>query len=130
MLAAVVCDANHQEPVLARDRQLLRAIPAASVPARRLPDGSEPIGALCAGVIAAAERVRQSTWVAADRPGWAPSVNAEALRCAAAACVAVNHHCAKVLRALGEQAQPGELAAAVRQAGGVAGQARDGWLRV
>jgi hypothetical protein len=57
LLAAVVRDAQHQEPVLADDRELMRAIPAGSMPARRLPDGSEPVGALCAGVIAAAERV-------------------------------------------------------------------------
>ncbi len=80
MLAAVVRDAHQQEPVPGDDRELLRATPAAAAPARRLPDGSEPAGALCAGVIAAAERLRQSTWAAAGRPGWSPSVSAEALR--------------------------------------------------
>ena len=44
--------------------------------------------------------------------------------------MAVNHHCAELLRRLGEQAQPGELAAALTQAGQAAGHARDGWLRV
>jgi hypothetical protein len=44
--------------------------------------------------------------------------------------VAVNHHCAELLRALGERAQPAELAAAVGLASGAAGWARDGWLRV
>ncbi len=130
MLAAVVRDAHHREPVLADDRELLRATPAAMAPARRLPDGSEPPDALCAGVIAAAERLRQSTWAVADRPGWSPSVSAEALRYAAAAGVAVHHHCADLLRRLGEQAQPRELAAAVTQAGQAAEHARDGWLRV
>ena len=130
MLAAVVRDAHQREPVPGDDRELLRAIPAAVALARRLPDGTEPVDALCAGVITAAERLRQSTWVAADRPCWSPSGSADALRYAAAAGVAVNHQCAELLRHLGDRAQPGELAGAVTQAGEAAGHARDGWLRV
>ena len=129
MLAAIVGDAHRQEPVLADDAVLLRGVPPARVP-RRLPDGREQVAELCAGVVVAAERLRQSAWAAAGRSVRLPSCGGESLRYAAAAGVAVGEHCGVVLRVLGEGGLAGGDDGAVGRAGEAAVRARDGWLRV
>jgi hypothetical protein len=139
MLAGAVRAAEEQEPVLAGDRELLRAIPVGVAPERRLPDGSETVAKLCQGVITAAERLGHSAGLAAGRAGWSPHVSAESLRHAAAAGVATSHHCSVLLDALANRfravdsreawALPG-FQVAMTEASAAAGHARDEWLRV
>jgi hypothetical protein len=139
MLAGAVRAAQEQEPVLAGDRELLRAIPVGVAPARRLPDGSETVAALCQGAITAAERLRHSARLAAGRDGWSHHVSVESLRSTAAFGVATSHHCSVLLGALASRfhavdigeprALPG-MPVAMTEASAAAARARDGWLRV
>jgi hypothetical protein len=124
---------RQQNPVKAVDRELVRAIPVRVTPDRRLPDGTENINALCDGVITAAERLRQSVRLAAERKFSAPDLNVESLRRAAAASTTVTHNCAKILAALAEDstaAQPDAIAAEMTEAVASTKQARGAWLRV
>ena len=129
ILAAIAGEAHRQEPVLADDSVLLRGFRPARLP-RRVPDGREQVAELCDGVVAAAERLRQSAWMAFDRPARSPSCSGDSLRYAAAAGVAVNEHCGVLLRILGGRAWPGSDSGAVVRAGEAAVQSRDAWLRV
>jgi hypothetical protein len=139
MLAGAVRAAQEQEPVLAGDRELLRAIPVGVAPERRLPDGSETVAELCKGVTTAAERLRHSATLAARRSGWSPQMSSESLRHAAAAGVATSHHCSVLLGTLATRFHavdsleawelPG-IPVATTEASAAAGRARDGWLRV
>ena len=133
VLHGAIQAAHRQSPVEAADRDLVRAVPVHVRPARRLPDGTESIITLCDGVIAAAERLRQSTRLAAERNFRSPDLNVESLRLAAAASVAATDNCTIMLSALAEApgiAQPHETEAELAQAIGTAIQARDSWLSV
>jgi hypothetical protein len=133
VLHGAIQAANRQSPIVAADRDLVRAVPIHVRPARRLPDGTESITSLCNGVIVAAERLRQSSRLAAERNFRSPDLNIESLRCAAAASTAATQNCTIVLNALGEApgiAQPHETRAELAQAIGTAIRARDSWLSV
>ena len=125
--------AHQQEPVSAGDLELLRAIPASRLPARQLPDGSEPVTGISEGVIAAAERARHAAWVSAKVPPGSPAVTVSSWRRVAAASTLTGHHCAILLRSLADRTQggaSGELTAGLLQAADAAGRASARWLRV
>ena len=141
ILAGAITAAHRQEPVLAVDRAVLRAIPVATVPPRRLPEPRDSVAAICQGVIDAAERLRHSAGVAAGRPWSSPDVSADSLRHSAAAAVAASHHCSVLLGTLEERSGitvgRGEdvwagfgLAVALAEAGQAAGRSRDSWQGV
>jgi hypothetical protein len=102
-LAGATAAAHRQEPVLAVDRAVLRAIPVAVTPPRWLPGARDSVGTLCQGVIGAAERLRHSAGLAAALAGSSPEVSADSLRHAAAAAVAASHHCSVLLGTLEER---------------------------
>ena len=140
-LTGAITAAHRQEPVLAVDRAVLRAIPVATRPTRRLPGPRDPVAALCQGVIGAAERLRYSARQAAGLAWSSPEVSADSLRHSAAAAVAASHHCSVLLGTLEERAGitvgRGEdvwagfgLAVALAEAGQAAGRARDSWQGV
>src|ERR1022692_4070054 len=104
--------AHQQEPVSAGDLELLRAIPASRLPARQLPDGSEPVTGLSDGVITAAERARHAAWASAKVPPGSPAMTVNSWRRVAAASTLTGHHCEILLRSLADRANdrgPGEL---------------------
>ena len=125
--------AHQQEPVSVSDLELLRVIPASRLPARQLPDGSEPVTGLSGGVINAAERARHAAWASAKIPPGSPAVTISSWRRVAAASTLTGHHCAILLRSLADRTQdggPGELTAGLLQAADAAGRASARWLRV
>jgi hypothetical protein len=133
ILHGAIQAARRQNPVEAADRDLIRAVPVRATPDRRLPDGTENITTLCDGVITAAERLRQSARLSAERNFRSPDLNVESLRRAAVASTAATHNCAIILAALAEApvaAQPDETAAEMTQAIDSIKQARSAWLRV
>jgi hypothetical protein len=125
--------AHQQEPVSAGDLELLRTIPASRLPARQLPDGSEPVTGLSDGVINAAERARHAAWASATVPPGSPAVTVSSWRRVAAASTLTGHHCAILLRSLADRTQDGgrgELTAGLFQAADAAGRASARWLLV
>jgi hypothetical protein len=125
--------AHRQEPVSAGDLELLRAIPASRLPARQLPDGSEPVTGLCEGVIAAAEWARHAAWVSAKVAPGSPAMTVSSWRRVAAASTLTGHHCEILLKSLAGRASdngPSELADGLLQAADAAGCASARWLRV
>ena len=92
--------AHEHQPVSPAQRRLLDAIPVNEVPPRHLPAGSEPVTALCDGVIAAAERLRASARLAAARARWAPTLTRESLRHTAGTCAITASNCGIVLSTL------------------------------
>ena len=125
--------AHQQEPVSASDLELLRAIPASRLPARQLPDRSEPVTGLSDGVITAAERAQHAAWASAKVPPGSPAVTVSSWRRVAAASTLTGHHCAILLRSLADRTQdggPGELTDGLLQAADAAGRASARWLRV
>jgi len=139
ILVGAITAARRQEPVLASDRALLRAIPVAGTVPRRLPGSREAVAALCEGVVNAAERLRHSAGLAARQAGSSPDFSTDSLRHAAAAAVATSHHCSVLLGTLQERAEiaGGDgadtwarfgLTMAMAEASQAAGRARDGWL--
>ena len=129
---ASVCIADRQEAVSAADREMLWAVPVNARPARRLPEGREPVSALCAGVIETAERVRHAAWLSGLEPAWSPRVTVNSLRQVAAASTITSHHCAIVLHSLAEGVEDGDerLRGALVQAADAATRARSRWLVV
>jgi hypothetical protein len=101
-LAGAMTAAHRQEPVLAVDRELLRAVPVATTLPRLLPGPGVSVPELCQGVIGTAERLRHSANLAARLHGMSAEVSADSLRHAAAAAVAASHHCSVLLGALEE----------------------------
>jgi len=75
---------------------------------RRLPEGDQPVSAVCAGVTDAAERVRHAAWLSGLEPAWSPRVIANSLRQVAAASAITSHHCEIVLRSLAGRARQGQ----------------------
>jgi hypothetical protein len=126
--------AQRHRPVFAADRELLHAIPVNERPPRRLPDGSEPVGILCEGVIATAERALHAAWLSAMEPAWSPRVTVNSWRQVAAASTVTSHHCEILLRSLtnrvGREACGDGLRAELERAADAAGRARAGWLRL
>ncbi len=124
--------AQRHQPVSAADRELLHAIPVNARPARRLPEGSEPVGALCTGVIEAAERVRHAAWLSGLEPAWSPRVTVNSLRQVAAASTITSHHCEIVLHSLADGLEDvnDSLRGGLVQAAEAAGRARARWLAV
>ena len=126
--------AQRHRPVSAADRGLLHAIPVNERPPRRLPDGSEPVGILCEGVIATAERARHAAWLSAMEPAWSPRVTVNSWRQVAATSTVTSHHCEILLRSLtdrvGRETCRDGLRAELEQAADAAGRARTGWLRL
>jgi hypothetical protein len=126
--------AHQHEPVSAGDLELLRSIPASRLPARQLPDGSEPVTGLSDGVITAAERARHAAWASATVPPGSPAVTVSSWRRVAAASTLTGHHCEILLRSLADRTHdgggPGELTAGLLQAADAAGRASARWLRV
>jgi hypothetical protein len=124
--------AQRHQPVSAADRELLHAIRVNARPARRLPDGSESVSALCTGVIEAAERVRHAAWRSELEPAWSPRVTVNSLRQVAAASTITSHHCEIVLRSLADGLEDADdgLRGGLIQAAEAAGQARTRWLAV
>src|ERR1022692_649260 len=111
-LDTAVRAAHQQEPVSMSDLELLRAIPAGRLPARQLPDGSEPVTGLSDGVITAAERARHAAWASAKVPPGSPAMTVNSWRRVAAASTLTGHHCEILLRSLADRANdrgPGEL---------------------
>jgi hypothetical protein len=60
LAGAAVRDVYRLDPVMLAERELLHAMPGSALPARCVPDGSEPVPALCEGVITAADRVSRA----------------------------------------------------------------------
>lgn len=122
--------AQRQHPVSAADRALLQALPVNERPPRRLPNLSEPVGGLCEGVIATAERARYAAWLSASEPPWSPAVTATSLRRVAAASTVTSHHCEILLRSLADGAQQGagDVRAELLRAADAAAFARTRWL--
>lgn len=122
--------AQRQHPVSAADRELLRALPVNERPPRRLPNRSEPVGGLCEGVMATAERARYAAWLSASEPAWSPAVTATSLRRVAAAGTVTSHHCEILLRSLadGTQQGVGDVRAELLRAADATAFARTRWL--
>ena len=100
VLNASVDAAQRQEPVRVSDLELLRAIPAAAPPPRRLPTRAESVAGLCRGVINSAERARHAAWASGRQPAWSPDLTVNSLRRVAATSTVTSHHCEILLRTL------------------------------
>src|ERR1035438_5102558 len=108
--------AQRREPVPADYQELLHAIPANGRPARRVPDGTEPVGALCAGAVSTAERLRHLARTLPGDAAWSPAMTVTSLRRAAGANMVTSHHCSVLLRTLAACAAPscpGDVSAAM-----------------
>jgi hypothetical protein len=122
--------AHRNEPVRAADVELLRGIPVNSPLPRLLPEGAEPVAALCQGTLTAAERLRRIIWDPA--PATAPDICDTSMRHTAAAAVVISHNCAEILEVLAARAadadirgiSPGAAAEAAAAAHGM----RSRWL--
>jgi hypothetical protein len=132
VLHASVQQAQEREPVPVADTQLLYAVPANSLPARRLPEAGDPVAVLCEGTIASAERVRQLAWDAAERAVWSPGMSATSLHQVAAASTVTSHNSEVVLKTLAARtAGPefGRVSAELYAAAAAARRARDCWFQ-
>jgi hypothetical protein len=130
-LDAAVQAAQWQAPVLPADHQLLEAIPVNATPAAQAPPPRAPVPALCAGIIATAQRASQAQREIAARAAWSPEFTAHSMRHAAANRVVTSWNTESVYRVLAARARelgytalvPGLDAAADRAA-----HARRAWL--
>jgi hypothetical protein len=132
-LDAVTAAANQHEPVIAEDRELLRAVPLNITPRRQVPRDAEPAGDMCEGITVAASRLRSSVRQAARRAPWMPEANADTLRHAASASMAAQHNCGLILHILASHpALAGHAADSARleAAAAAADRSRDAWLTV
>jgi hypothetical protein len=119
-------------PVPAADRELVHAIPARVLPPRRLPDGTEPVPALCDGVITTAERARHAAWLAARLEPRSPAISITSWRKIATASTVTSHHCHILLEALAARASQHDqhqASAALARAAADAATARGSWLQ-
>lgn len=133
VLHASVQRAQEREPVPGADTQLLYAVPANSMPARRLPEAGDPVAVLCEGAVASAERVRQLAWGAAERAVWSPGMSVTSLHQVAAASTVSSHNCEVVLKTLAArtaEAEFGRVSADLYAAAAAARRARDCWFQV
>jgi hypothetical protein len=132
VLDSAVQAAERRDPVPAEDVCLLQAIPVNAVPARRVPDGTETVPALCAGTAASAERIRHVTWLLAPQASWSPGLTADSLRQSAGCGIVISHHCEILLRSLASRAAwhgDAPLSAGLHESADAAGNARQAWLR-
>jgi hypothetical protein len=118
-------------PVPEDERDLLHAIPAAGLPPRRAPEGSETAAGLCAGIIAVSERVSHLAWTQAQVAPWSPEISVTSWRRIASAGTAASHHCHLLLTALAERARDLDQPSApvLAQAADHAGLSRSAWLQ-
>jgi hypothetical protein len=96
--------ARRRQPVRAADRELLYAIPATALPARRVPAGGQPVPELCEAIITTAERTRRAAWVAARLDRLSPAISVTSWRRIAASGTAASSHCQLLLAALAARA--------------------------
>ena len=132
VLAGAVEAACERQPVLASERDLLHAIPVNVQPPRHLPSGSEPVTALCQGIISTAERSRAAAAISAAQASWSPAMTRESLRHLADHCTVTSWNCHLLLRALAQSATrhgQAPLAAQLDDAAQAADNARAAWLR-
>jgi hypothetical protein len=127
--------ACQEEPVSAVERDLLHAIPGSALPPRRIPDGSELVPELCAGVITTSERISHLAWTAARAEPRSLAVSVTSWRRIASAGTATSHHCHLLLEALAVQAgqhrrgDANAIREALDRAAADARRSRAAWLR-
>ncbi|MGO9294253.1 MAG: hypothetical protein ACLP52_10330 [Streptosporangiaceae bacterium] len=83
---------------------LLHAIPASILPARRQPGHGDDIAGLREGVIASAQRIRRAAWQTTSRPASSPAITITSLRQMPSASTITSHHCELLLRAAADRA--------------------------
>jgi hypothetical protein len=101
---ASVESAPLQQPPPASARQLLDSVPANVPPARRPPDGPEPVTELCEGITITSERLRHAAVAFAGHARWSPAAHSGSWRRDALAS-AITGHCSEfILRTLAMRA--------------------------
>ena len=133
VLNASIDAAQRHEPVRESELELLRAIPAAAPPPRRLPTRAEPVAGLCRGVITSAERARHAAWVSGRQPASSLELTVNSLRRVAATSTVTSHHCEILLRTLATYVaghSQADHATELLQAADAARHTRESWLRV
>ncbi len=128
---AAVRAASDQEPVPAKDRELLRAIPADTLPLQRTPAGGS-IRDLCAQISANAERARRAAWQSVPDAAWSPETTITSLRRVAEASAVTSRNCEIVLGSLADGTEPplpDRMRDILSRAAVAAERARAGWLQ-
>ena len=98
---AAVRPAIGSDPVQTTDIELLRAIPAASVPQRLHPGrAEESVAELCDGITISASRLRAAIRGSKDRARWSPSITAGGWQWMAQAAAVTSHLSELALRSL------------------------------
>jgi hypothetical protein len=121
--------AHAADPVEAADVEMLHAVPLYALPAPARPAGTETVPALCEGITATAERIRQAAWQ--PDPAWSPGISAATMRHTAASAVVISHNCATALHGLAAWAHRAglpDVAASIGDAASAAGAAQASWL--
>jgi hypothetical protein len=85
--------AAQREPVPDADRELLYAIPASALPARRLPVAGQPVSDLCQAIMVTSARASHAAWTATGLAPGSPAISATSWRRIAAASTATSHQC-------------------------------------
>jgi len=101
---AAIRPALDADPVRPADAELLRAIPAGTVPQRRPATAAEPVSELCDGITISASRLRGSTRDTADRARWSPGLTSGGWQWIAQAAAVTSHLSEMALRALATRA--------------------------
>ncbi len=128
---AAIQAAHQRDPVSADDRRLLHAIPVSTPQPRCVPDGTETIPGLCAGIISTAERIRYAAPIPPNQAIWDPGLTITSLRQVAATSTVTAHHCHILLRSLAARAAQGrygQISLGLAESAAAAGQARTRWL--
>jgi anti-sigma regulatory factor (Ser/Thr protein kinase) len=129
VLAWAVEAAHEQQPVAGDDVALLHAIPVSTQVPRHLPSGRETVGALCDGIITAAERAHSAALAETRTSTLAPGPASESFRHIAGNCAITSWNCHLVFQALtARKDMPPNLRARLRDAAEAADQARATWL--
>jgi hypothetical protein len=102
--AEAVGQAQQAEAATESGRQLLSAVPAYTVPARRQLGDPEPVAGLCTGLLVSSERLRMLARRPAALASWSPAATPAAWRSTAAATAAAGHASGLVLRSLTRRA--------------------------
>jgi len=95
--------ALRREPVPAASRELLYAIPATALPARRIPGAGSGVPELCEAITATAGRARHAAWRAGQADAESPGICVTSWRRIAISGVAASRHCRLVLTGLAER---------------------------
>src|SRR5260370_15436188 len=93
VLQWAVAAAGAQQSFPAADLGLLHAIPVNTPIPRHVPDGGEPVTALCHGITAAAERARTAATAAAPQATWSPALPTRSLRHVPGHCTLTSWGC-------------------------------------